>query len=84
MATKEYSTFSKSPRLSYLGHSLAGGGVLPLCRGVVGVFYCSSRLGFTDLRTKIETGLDPKEFSPNKAKSFEKKEEKSKLGVRCL
>ena len=31
--------------MSYLGHSLAGGGVLSLCREAVGVFYSPSRLG---------------------------------------
>ena len=30
--------------VSYLGHSLAVGGVLPLYRGAIGVFYCPSQL----------------------------------------
>ena len=51
MAMKGYSAFPKAPALlklhtpiflvSYLGHSLRGG-VLPLCREVVGIFYSPS------------------------------------------
>ena len=49
MAMKGYSAFPKAPApsdflVSYPGHSL-GGGVLPLCREAVGVFYSPSRLG---------------------------------------
>ena len=50
MAMKGCTAFPKagtSPSdclVSYPGHSL-GGGVLPLCRGAVGVFYSPSRLG---------------------------------------
>ena len=31
--------------MSYLGHSLVGGGILPLCREAVGAFYSPSQLG---------------------------------------
>ena len=38
---------SPSDRLmSYLGHSLEWGGILPLCRDAVGALYSSSRLGW--------------------------------------
>ena len=40
MAMNEYSIFPKAS-----GHLLGVGGVLPLCRDAVGVFYSSSRLG---------------------------------------
>ena len=52
MAMKGCTVFPKPPALlgphqtfvSYPGHSLVGG-VLPLCREAVGVFYSPSRLG---------------------------------------
>ena len=53
MAMKGYSTFPKAPALldltirlfSVISRTLVGGGVLPLCRGAVGVFYSPSWLG---------------------------------------
>ena len=64
MTIKRYSTFSKAPALldplpsdclvSYLGHSL--GGVLPPCRGTIGVFYRPGRLGH---RTLVGGSLTP-------------------------
>ena len=48
--------------VSYPGHSL-GVGVLPLCRGAVGVFYSPSRLGKSFVCTKFKCQIvlfDPK------------------------
>ena len=55
MAMKEYSAFSKVPA-SYPGHSL--GGVLPLCREAVGVFYSLSRLGNTSNVINTHVSVD--------------------------
>ena len=58
MAMSEFSAFPKAPAItgtllsdclvSYVGYSL-GGGILPLCREVVGVFYCPSQQGSLSL-----------------------------------
>ena len=50
MAMEEYSAFSKAPALLKPHHQIVykdtrWGGVVPLCRDAVGVFYRPSRLG---------------------------------------
>ena len=61
---KGCSVFPKDPAFtgtspsdfSVISRSLVGGGVLPLCRGAVSVFYSPNRLG------KIDNEIDSKEI----------------------
>ena len=63
MAMKGYCTFPKTQHhwnltirlFSVISRTLTGG-ILPLCRGAVGVFYCASRLGKVVLERVQEDG----------------------------